>query len=440
MRLERRHARIPAAIALVALAAFAVLWIGARTPLARGMVAGWIADAAGLPARIETLRLGFFPSPSVHIGGLEIAQPPGFGESPLLAVGRLELRIPWGSVFNASRVKLATASDATARLVVGADGVANWSKLGGEPARGVEPGKPPRRPAEPPSAPPAGWFLGALKLERGAIEFRDHAAKSHWQLRAIALDASDVAPGAEFPLELSFGGLFGSNTIHYAAKGRARLDPDAGRYEASALEFRGWAGGEPLPLAGAELTGALGRAAYESGTDVATLADGRFMLAGIPGTFDGRLELDEPGMAGAFRVTTEAFAPRAPAIVLGHPLPPTTDPEAFASLQVALEAALENGQLSLDPVSGQFDETRFEGRIVPAERLVRAHLDRIDLNRYLPPATDTPREKNATLEAAVAGLTQLDLDAEIRIDEARAAGARIRGLVVRVERNAEAGP
>jgi hypothetical protein len=101
---------------------------------------------------------------------------------------------------------------------------------------------------------------------------------------------------------------------------------------------------------------------------------------------------------------------------------------------------LEDGQLLLDPVSGQLDETRFEGRIVPAERLVRAHLDRIDLNRYLPPATDTPREKNGTLEAAVAGLTQLDLDAEIRIDEARAAGARIRDLVVRVERNAEAGP
>jgi hypothetical protein len=432
MPLKRRHARIPAAIALVALAAFAVLWIGARTALARGMIAGWISDAAGLPARIETLRLGFFPSPSVHIGGLEIAQPPGFGEAPLLSAGRLELRLPWSSVFNMSRVKVVAASDATARLVVGADGVANWTRLGGEPAPGVEPGEP--------GKPLADWFLGALKLERCAVEYRDLGAKSHWQLRAIALDASNVAPGVEFPLALSLGGLVGPNTIHYAAKGRARLEPGAGRYEASALAFRGWAGGEPLPLAGAELTGTLGRATYESGTGVATLDEGRFKLAGIPGTFDGGLDFDEPELAAGFQLATEPFAPRAPAIVLGHPLPATTDPTAFKSLQVTLEATLADGKLTLDPVSGRLDDTRFEGRIVPGERLVRAHLDRIDLNRYLPPAANTAREKNATLEAAVAGLTQLDLNAEIRIDEARAAGARVRDLIVRVERDAEAAP
>ena len=55
MPLERRHARIPAAIALVALAAFVVLWIGVRTPFARGMVAGWVEGAVGLPATVESV-------------------------------------------------------------------------------------------------------------------------------------------------------------------------------------------------------------------------------------------------------------------------------------------------------------------------------------------------------------------------------------------------
>ena len=79
MPVTRRHVRIPAVIALVALAVFAILWIGARTPFARGMVAGWIEDAAGLPASIESLGIGWFPSPSVDIRGLAIAQPPGCG-------------------------------------------------------------------------------------------------------------------------------------------------------------------------------------------------------------------------------------------------------------------------------------------------------------------------------------------------------------------------
>ena len=118
MPLTRRHARIPAAIALVALAAFAVLWIGARTTFARGMVAGWIEDAAGLPSSIESLGLGFFPSPSVDIRGLAIEQPPGFGEEPIVTVGRLRIRIPWSGIFDATDVREIAATDATVRLIV----------------------------------------------------------------------------------------------------------------------------------------------------------------------------------------------------------------------------------------------------------------------------------------------------------------------------------
>jgi hypothetical protein len=148
-------------------------------------------------------------------------------------------------------------------------------------------------------------------------------------------------------------------------------------------------------------------------------------------------------------VATEAFAPRAPAIILGHPLPTTADPAAFESLQLALEAHLENGVLRLDPVSGRMDDTNFEGRSVPAQRIVRLALDRIDLDRYLPRAAaaglagnaaKAAPTKKATLEAAVAELAKLDVDAEIRIEEARAAGAVLHDAVIRVERSEEAVP
>jgi uncharacterized protein involved in outer membrane biogenesis len=115
MPLNRRHLRIPAAIALVALAVFFVLWIGARTELVRGMVAGAIADSIGLPATIESLKLGFFPSPSADIGGLEIAQPPGFGDEPFLTVGRLRLALPWGRLFKRNTLNAVDITDATAR-------------------------------------------------------------------------------------------------------------------------------------------------------------------------------------------------------------------------------------------------------------------------------------------------------------------------------------
>lgn len=426
MTVKRPLILVPAVIALVAVAALAVVWIGARTAMARSMIEGWVSESAGLPATIETLRVGFLPRPSLDIGGLVIAQPAGFGREPLLEVGRVRASIPWSGVFGATAIRTLSISDARARLEVAANGEANWSALFSTPAT-----------AGPAPASPA-WSLGKLELERGTIEFEDKAADSRWQLMAINLAATEVAPAIPFPIELRLGGVFGANTVHYALKGQGRLDPDAGRYEANGVDFRGWAGGDPLPLAGVEMTGAMKRAAFDSATGVATLDDGTFLLAGIPGDFGGMIDLNEPELHAEFRLRTEAFEPRPPAIIFGRPLLVTTDPQAFGSLQLALQGQLREGELNLDPVSGRLDDTNFDARIVPAQRLVRASFDRIDVNRYLAPEVKTARKKKATLEAAVAELAKFDIDAEIRIAEAIVAGAKLRDVVIRVERDEEA--
>ncbi len=442
MPLKTRQARLLAVIALAAVAAFALPWIAARTPFARGMVAGWIEDAARLPAGVESLRLGFLPSPSVTIEGLSIAQPAGFGDGPFITAGELRLRIPWSGIFGVSDVTSIEARDASARLVVNPDGMANWSKLGGEPVPG-----PAAAPAE-----PVAWRVGAFSLERGSVEYRDLAAGSQVEFTAITITADDVEPGAAFPFDVQLGAVSGTNTAHFATKGQGRIDAAANRYEGSSLEFRGWLGGEPLPLAGAELSGALGHVVYDVATGVATLTEGQFRFAEVPGRFEGRLDLGKPELAGSVEVTTDAFAPRAPAIILGSPLPATADPAAFASLQLALTATLEGGVLRLDPVTGRLDDTNFEASADPAGRFVRAALDRIDLDRYRPPAASpasgraaTARgtaapTKEATLEATAAQIAKLDLDAEIRIEEARVAGATLRDRVIRVERDAEPAP
>lgn len=428
MPLERRHARIPAAIALVALAAFAILWAGARTPLARGMVAGAVSDAVGLPATVASLRIGYFPSPHLELRGLAIAQPAGLGDEPLLEVGRVEVSLPWKRLIGATnRVEVVTISEVTARLRVAADGSNNWSKLFPETVTDEDTAAPDE---------PARWSIGALALEGGTIDYRDAAAGSGWRFTGISAKAGEVAPGAAFPFELQFGGLTGTQTIHFAAKGEVRLDLDAGRYAAHELEFRGWLGGDPLPLAGAELTGTLREATYESETGEARLAGGRFEFAEVPGRFDGVLDLNEVALAVDLAVATDVFAPRASAIIFGHPLPATRDPAAFGSLQVAFRARMQDGELALDPLSGRLDDTHFEGRVIPGRRFVRASLDAIDFNRYLPldakPAGTGAAAKKETLEALVAPLAKLDIDAELRIGEARVAGARMRNAVLRV--------
>ncbi len=438
MQRRRLLVIVSAVIAIVVVAAVVVLWIGVRTPLARGMVARMITEATGLPATVESLRIGFLPRPSIEIGGIAIAQPAGFTGKPILEVGRLRLSLPWSSVFDMTQLDAIEMTGATARLVVGPDGVSNWSKLfpTAEPKPGAD------------EEPGVTWSIGDFNLERGIIDYRDEGSNTGWRLAGMTFTASDIAPAQDFPMEIRLGGVFGPNTINYAMQGTGRVDLESGRIDGRSLEFRGWAGGDPLPLAGVELKGALQQASYEMNIGLATLESGRFNLAGIPGTFDGMLDFDEPELVAALRMATDAFAPRAPAVSFGQSLPLTKDPAAFGSFQVALVAEIEDGALRLDPVKGRLDDTNFEARIEPGRRLVRATFDRIDLNRYVAPearAVVGPevkgvRKSKATLEAFVAQLAEFDIDAEIRIDEALVAGAKLRDTVVRVERNTGLAP
>lgn len=423
MPLIRPFVRILAAIAILAVAAVAVLWLGVRTGFARGLATDWIEEATGLPATVESLRAGFLPRPYLVVGGLAVAQPPGFDAGPLIEAGEVRLTVSWSSLFGATDVAALSVADAVARPVKAADGTDNWSglisrlsELGGEGA--------------------PDWSIGKFEFERGALEFHDLASGSQWRLTAITIAAQDIAPATAVPVELRLAGVAGTNTFHFALNGQGIVDPDAGRYAANGLNFRGWAGGEPLPLAGIEMLGAAELASYDSATGVVAIPRGTFNVTGIPGEFMVRLRPDDPTAPLAFSVKTDSFAPRAPAIAFGFPLPATADPKACESLQVSFEGRMVDGVLHLDPIAGRLDDSQFDGRIVPAERLIRAEIDRIDVNRYLPPGQERAQEKKATLEALIEQLGEFDIDAEIRIGEARVAGAKLRDSVIRVERNA----
>jgi hypothetical protein len=72
---------------------------------------------------------------------------------------------------------------------------------------------------------------------------------------------------------------------------------------------------------------------------------------------------------------------------------------------------------------------------------VRASLDAIDFNRYLPPASKPAGSgadsRKATLETLAAELASLDIDAELRIGEARIGDAKVRDAVIRITPDGE---
>src|SRR5262245_28961384 len=386
MRRTQLAIRILAAIALAAVAASVLLWGLARTSFARNWLAGRLAEAAGLPVAIGDLSAGFLPRLTLSVGDLTVGQPQGFGTEPLATLGQAHIALPWSSLFGTTAVESVAIEDAVVRLAVAADGRDNWSEL----VRRLTPEE---------ETGPAAWSLGSLKLEKGAVLYRDPGTEA--KLTAIALEASGIAPAADFPLELRLAALIGTNTYHFGAAGQARLDPDAGHYLGRDLKLRGWVGGEPLPLAGVELAGGLAVVAYDSGKKTIRVEQGRFTVVGANGTWQAEALLGEQGTQVTFAIETETFAPRPVAVAFGHELPVTTDPKAYGEAQLALRGRWQAGDLVLDPVTGRVDGTRFTGRASAARRQVRLHADRIEVDRYLSPGDRTRRSKKATLEAAI---------------------------------------
>jgi len=410
------------AIALVVLAISAFLWIAGRTAFARNLIAEWATEATGLPSTVESVTVGFLRGPSIELHGLSIAQPPGFGDRPLIEVGSARITAPWSSLFGDPVAQTITIEKAVLRPSVKADGSDNWSVLIEHLTESDEE-----------AAAPA-WAVGRLEVSESILEYDDASTETRFRLGAISIVASDVSASADFPLELGLGGESGTNTFLLAFDGRALADTGAGRFAVTALNLRGWAGGEPLPLAGVELKGEVKALTFDSATSVAAVEGALLNLAGIPGEFAGSLDIARPE-ATLITFRTKPFPPRPTAVAFGVPLPRTADESAFGSFQIAVEGRMKDGVLHLDPVEGRLDETAFNGRLVPSARLVRVAADRIELDRYLAPDQKRRREKKATLEAAIAELAEYDIDAEIRVGEAKVAGATLKDTVIRVERN-----
>jgi AsmA protein len=423
MRFSKKPAALTlAAIAAVLLLALAVLWIGPHTAAAHRAVGNYLSKLTGLPITVDRLSIGILPAPSLEIGGLQIAQPPGFGTDPLIELGSARVALTWGAVFGGDPAMRSIAiADLTVRPEFIADGSDNFSALIERLSELIGEGE-------------SRWSIGKFELQRGALEFYDAAADLSFRLTAIGVAADSIAPATDFPFELELAGVSDSNTLHFSVQGRGRIDPDASRYLGQDLTFKGWLGGDPLPLAGIELEGGIGVASYDGKSGGAEIKAGKMTLAGIRGEFGLQAMVGDRGTSLAFTLATSPFSPRSAAAAFGSPLPATADPEVFKSMEFTAKGRLDQGVLQLDFTEGWLDQTQWSGSIIPQFRKLRLHADRIDIDRYVAPRLKSRGEKKATLEESVAALGKLDIDAEIRIDEAHVAGAKLRDTVLKVER------
>ena len=417
---------LAAAAGLVALAAVVLLGV-VRLPWFERQVEQRLSTAIGWPVRLEGLSLTYTPSLHVEAEGLVVPAGTQPGAAPLLEVAGLSVTLPWAALTSGD-VRLARLSLQQPRLHLAqdADGRGNWDALLQHIAATGGKG-------------PTSFSIDELQVTDGSVGYAG-VGQDDWRLAGIQLTARDVRPASPFEMELRLGGEGAGRTFHLSLAGRAMLDPDREVYAADALTLDGWVGGGDLPLAGVEWDGTIEALHADLAAGRTTLRGLQARSMGVALTGQGEILTRQAGSEATFAFETRPFSPRTVGVALGRPLPETTDPSALTRAVLNLAGRLDDTGLALSRLEGELDDSRFSGEAMlpagDAPPRLRLVLDRLDVDRYLPPAAPQAGQDlglQAAVESLSESLQQLDVQAEIQIGEARAAGVLARELTVRIE-------
>ena len=319
----------------------------------KGQISAAVKEKTGRELRIEgKLSWSFFPWIGIETGRMEFANAPGFGKEPFARIdgagARVELlpllrkQISIGTIFlNGMKLNLAR----------NAAGKTNWDDL-------TTPAKTEKAAGKPPAGKEAG--IGGLNINVKKIEIRqadvtwnDQTSGAHYAVHNLDLTSGNILGGKPADLHLSFDLESGQPPVRARVDLKSRMSVDL---SAQKLDV-------------ASLTVSLG--------DLSLLTN-----------FQGTHILDAPAFRGALEIPS--FSPRALMDKLGVKYE-TTDKNALDKLSVKTKFDATTDSVELKDLAINLDESRLTGSLAvrhfakPTYRFDLT-LDRIDLDRYLPPA------------------------------------------------------
>ncbi|MBN2398534.1 MAG: AsmA family protein [Deltaproteobacteria bacterium] len=408
-----------------------------------------VSQATGCPFSIGgELKLSLFPSAGVAFSDLHLGNPPGFTEKDLLAIESFDVKVKFMPLLSGEvHVERFIMDGLKAALEKDRDGRGNWEAVG-KPSAAAPPAETKAEKPESGGGPLAGLpvrsiAVGELKVSNAGLLWIDQAAGERREIRDLMLELRDVS--LDRPIRIMLSAKLDGNPL--------QLDGTAGPLDAAL-------GGGSVPL------------------DMAVKAFGEVALT-VKGTVSHVLR--QPAFDLAVEVAP--FSPRKLAGALGREFPvATADPTALT--KVSLKTTVKGNPASLSLTDGimELDQSRivFSARAKDFARpdvTLRMNIDRIDVDRYLPPAAaseeptgdkspspmPTASKKPAGDKTAsstppapkesVAGdkpasstppareqkkidygpLRKLVVDAELRAGEIKVMGARARDVVMRIQ-------
>lgn len=372
-----------------------------------------VAEATGRPFKLGgDLNLSLFPWAGVSFSDLRLGNPPGFKEKDFVTVKSFDVRVKLLPLISKDiQVKRFILKGPRIVLERMKDGRGNWEGIGkpsGKPA--PTPAKEVRRPTkEKPGMglPIKSLAVGEFAVTEGYVLFIDHAKGERKEISGMNLRLKDV----------SF-----DRPIHVALS--ANLD------------------GKPLSLEGK--AGPLGKEPGKGSIplDIAVMA-----LKQLNIRLKGELRDPASKLSFDLALRVSPFSPRKLVESLGQPFPiKTSDPKALSNVAFKLNlkgtpqnVSISNGVLDIDESKLTFAMSAKE--FSKPDVKFDLNLDKIDLDRYLPPSSEKKpgqAEKKPAAQATekkktdYTPLRKLVLEGTVRAGEIKAHGAKIQDLNMKI--------
>ena len=364
------------------------------------------------------IKLSVFPWLGVQLGEVSLGNAAGFGEKPMAQIKTMDVRIKLLPLLH-KEVQIAhvTLDGLALNLQRNAKGQTNWDDL----TRKEAPAKPKtKEPTQPRGAALAALAVDGLSLTHSQLNWADAQTNQHYTLSDIDMSLGAVAFDQTFPLKASLN--FSSRQPE--ANGKLALVTDitvAANLQQVSLknlkletQYNSAALAKPLPPISAEL------ALLDLDLSNETLRTKGLQLTAynlkLRADVAAQKVLSAPSYQG--QLTLAPFSPRETLTQLGIALPATADANVLKHAELQTNFQGTTSQVKLDKLNLKLDDSTLNGNIeLPqlGKPVIRYSLilDKIDADRYLPPATNSQAAKAKPAPSgstAAAAATQLPLD------------------------------
>ncbi|MEN8180790.1 MAG: AsmA family protein [Pseudomonadota bacterium] len=392
------------------------------------------------------IGLSVIPWLGLDLNGLSLSNAPGFGDKQFASVQRTKVRVNLIPLIFKQTLEVDTVEikGLELNLARSKEGVANWDDLSGR-----EVGKDPEtaqidEQSRAGGKGLVGYSIGGVAIQEAHVVWDDQSTGEHYEIKGLNLETGSLSPGksVKVRLALEIESRQPSMQAKFELSGLLNANPESQRVSFERLVLELGVAGEGLPKEGvkAQLTTDLTIDHAADTLEVKNLSVNSDELA-MHGKLQGRGISTNPVFEGNFRL--DEFSPRKWMEHFGIPVPETADPKVLQKLGLSANINASNNHVALGKIAMVLDDTHIKGdfellNLADPNYRFNLDLDTINLDRYLPPSSDTADAKRPSAPQKeeplfpVEMLSKLNLDGSLRMNTLIAKNIRAEAIEVKL--------